>query len=153
MASEIIIIKPDEAAIQAEYSPVVARAEALTVTDQDEHEAASVCLKDLRLARKAVKDRLDPIIGDANRAHKAMTSLRRDLLKPLDVADRIVNGKLDVYEKEQKRIAAEAQRVAEAAARKIEEDRLLEEAIQAETRGDAAEADAILEEPIEAPVV
>lgn len=153
MPSNIVIARPDEAEIRNEYSPVVAQAAELEVASKQQHEGAQVCLRDLRYAKARVKDRLDPIISDAHKAHKGLTKLRGDLLKPIEEADRIVNGKIDTYEEEQNRIADEIRRTNEAAARKLEEERRLMEAIEAEKDGDQAEAEAILAEPIETPTI
>ena len=153
MESNIVIARPDEAEIRNEYSPVVEQAVGLEVCNKPQHESAQICLRVLRSAKNRVKDRLDPIISDAHKAHRGLTKLRGDLLKPLDEADRIVNGKIDTYEEEQARLADEIRRAAEAEARKLEEERRLMEAIEAEKDGDQAEADAILAEPIETPTI
>ena len=153
MESNIVIARPDEAEIRNEYSPVVLQARGLEVSSKWGHEEAQLCLRGLRGAKARVKERLDPIISDAHKAHRGLTKLRGDLLKPLDEADRIVNGKIDTYEEEQARLADEIRRAAEAEARKLEEERRLMEAIEAEKDGDQAEAEAILEEPIETPTI
>lgn len=152
-AAEITIVQPDRAELAAEYSPLVAQAESVTVTCVEEHGAAQSYLADLARAKRRVEERLNPIIKSAHEAHRGLTALRGDLIKPLDAARRVVSSKLDVYEREQRRIADEQRRQAEEAARKAAEERQLQDAIAAEEAGDSAEAEAILDEQVPEPVV
>ncbi len=150
---QFIIQRPHQDAIREEYSPVVARAETLMVTDVIGHEAAGELLLDLRRAKKTVQRKLDPIVKDAHSVHKKLTTLRSELLEPIAVADEIVCGKMDVYEREQQRIADEKAAEAQAEAEALEEDRQLAEAAEAQDAGDIEAAEDIVSRPIEAPIV
>lgn len=168
MASELITIeRPDVAAIKAEYSPLVARANDFAVATVEDHEAGQVYLGQLRAAEKAICDKLDPIVKAAHSAHKMLTTLKNEAIAPLTLARGVIGRKLDAYEAEQRRIAEEKQRAAEAEARRLAEEKALQDAIMAEEAAQAAaeagddeaaeqmqaEAAAILDEPVLAPVV
>lgn len=154
MASEIIVKQPpNEEQLRSNYSPVIARADGIEVLTQDDHEDASLCFKDIHQAKNRVRTEMDPIISDANQVHKKLTSLRKRLLAPLELAGEIIKGKLDVYETEQRRIAEAATKKAEEEALEKEEERRLQEAFEKVEEGDDDEAAAILDEPVEAPVI
>ena len=89
----------------------------------------------------------------AHEAHGAICLAEKTLLRPIIVAKGIVNGKLDTYEREQKRIAEAKQREINERLRKEEEERKINEAIEAEAFGEPEAAAAILEERIEIPTV
>lgn len=152
-AEAIIIESPDRNAIADEYAPLVLRARAIKVTDRAGHESAQKALQGLKQAERKVRERLDPIISDAHKAHRGLTALRNDLLAPITQAVGVVNGECDRYEAVQRRLAEEKRRAEEEKARQAEEERRLMEAIEAEEDGDTAEAEALLEEPVETPVV
>lgn len=99
------ITVPNLKAIHEEFSPVVARAEVLEVAGIEQHEGALMLLKDIRTGRKSIKERIDPIVSQANKLHKSLTGLRKDAIGPLDRAEAITIGKLDLYEKDQKLLA------------------------------------------------
>ena len=151
MSKDIVIIQPNEEAIRQAYWPLVQRAESLSVVDKASHEVASVLLVDIRRAKKIVGDRMDPIIKHVHQGHRGLTTLRKDLLGPLNLADEIITARLNVYEHEQRRIAQEAQAAAQAEAAKLEDERRLMEAIAAEEDGE--DVDAVLDAPIEVPTI
>lgn len=163
----ITIQRPDEAELRAEYAPLVLRAESMTIATKDDHEAAQLYLVDLKRAEKAVGEKLDPIVKQANATHKMLTALRSAALAPIESARGIISRKVSDYERDQARIAAEAQRKAEAEARAREEARrqaeqeaALAAAAEAEAAGDndlacelLDEAEAIEDDPVFVPVV
>ena len=88
MKQESIAI-PDVNAIKAEFSPIVARAEALEIATIEQHEGGLILLKDIRGGRKTIKGRIDPICQQADKLHKMTTGLRKDAIAPLDRAEAI----------------------------------------------------------------
>lgn len=153
MSDQIVITTPDAGTLKAELSPIVARAEQMLVVDRASHEAGQLFLADLRRAEKSVRVRIDPIIDTAHKAHKQLTALRADVLRPIDGARQLVEGKLTAYEREEQRKAAALRLAAEAAARKAAEERALLEAIEAEDAGDIVAAEQIIAEPVVTPIV
>ena len=74
-------------------------------------------------------------------------------LLPIQEFRVIVSAKIGAYEAEERRKAEEAQRRLEAEARKIEEERMLQAAVEADAAGNKEEAEAILQEPVATPVL
>ena len=106
--TDIVIQQPDTEKIKGEFAPVVLQAEALDVYDKHMHGVAQECLLRIRAAEKQVHARIDPIVKQAHGVHKSLTTLRNDLLAPLNEAAHTVNVKLTSYEIQQREIAEEA---------------------------------------------
>lgn len=153
MLTEIVIAQPNADEIRAAHSELVSRADSIEIKTFEDHKCAFVYIVQLAKAKKAVTDKLNPIIGHAHKAYKSLTALRNELVKPIDTARGVTIGKLDEYEAEQNRIAAIEQRKAEEVARKAEEERLIQEALAAEEAGDMELAEEIINEPTMAPIV
>lgn len=151
--SEYRIEKPEAVDIQKAYQPVVSVAQGLSVVDQMSHGLALAQMKQLRSAEKKVRERLDPLIASANAAHKGLTKLRADLLRPIERAVSVLDGRCQEYERnEREKAFAEAARLQEEA-RKGEEERQIMDAIAAEEQGDKATAAAIMDEKPIVPVI
>lgn len=148
---ETSIAVPDLKELQQVAAPIVTRAEALEVATKEQHEGGLLLLKDIKIGRKGIKGKIDPICKQANDLHKSLTGLRGEALKPWDHAEAITTGKLNIYESDQRAIAEQAAAEAEEEARKLEEERRLNEAIEAEAAGE--DPDAILDEPVVAPEI
>lgn len=153
MGSEIRIESPDGDGIKKEYTPLVERVSAIIVRDEPTHRLALEGMRELKSGEKKIRERLDPIIDSAHRAHKGLTKLRADLLGPIDSAYRVLDGRAQDYERaERAKAEARARELAEQA-RKAEEERQLLDAIAAEEAGDTTAANAILAERPTVPVV
>ena len=151
--NEIKLEQPDSDEIKRDYEIVVARCATLAVVDRATHEGALLEMKALRGAEKKVKERLDPIIKSANDAHKGLTKLRADLLRPIEQVFAVVDGRCKTFEATERAKAEAEQRRLQDEARVREEERQLLDAIAAEESGDQAQAAAILEEKPTVPVV
>lgn len=144
-------------------TPEVVKADALTmpqqaqaiakITNHDQYAQAGGLLVRIKELRKRVADVFEPIVKAAHEAHKIATAKRNEANAPLDMAENHLKRLIGDYNAEQERIRQEQQRQAEASARKAEEDRILSEAHAAEAAGDKEEAQAIIEQPVQAPVV
>jgi hypothetical protein len=108
-SKDIVISPPDAEEIRAEYSGLVEMAERLEIHSKSRHKEAMLCLVDLKTAQNAVRDRMDPIIKHAFKTHRGLTSLKNDLLRPIDDAYKIANAKIDNYEQEQEELASAAE--------------------------------------------
>jgi len=151
--SMIHIEKPAPPAIVTELSPLVAAAKAFKVTDVDSNAAALERIKKLRAGEKMIEDYFEPARRAADNAKKEILAARDGLIAPIAEARRIYDNSAGAYEQEERRKAEEEQRRLQEKARKDEEERQLLAAIDAEERGDQAEAKAIMEEPVVTPVV
>lgn len=145
---DIILRQPDTAELEKQAAPMVVKATALAISNRDDHAVAQTVMADNKRYVRRVKEELDPLVDDAHRVHKGLTSLRSRLITPAEDANRIIAGKLDVYETEQKRLEDAERLRLEGLARKDEEDRQLMEAIAAQEAGELDVAAAILEQPV-----
>ena len=152
--NEILYPKPDTNAIKADYAGTVNEAYAIIVADIPTHERAEWLGVALKRHINTVHDKLDPIIGNLNKAHKSMTGLRNDLLDQPESALKEIDRKTAHYTEEQHRIATERERQMQEAARKQEEERKLNEAIALEEEDAPPElVEEVLSEPLNVPIV
>lgn len=149
----IVIQSPDAAPVVSEFAPVVVEAAELVVGTKGEHASALEIIRRLRLAQRKIQELFSQPKTDAFRAHKSICAAESKLLIPYVEAERIVSSKCTGYEREQRRIAEEAERHAREDARRREEELRFQEALEAENAGEAAEAQAILDQPIAVPTV
>jgi len=141
----------------------VVKAEAMTLPERaasigvikshDQYAQAGSLLLAIKTMRKRVADAFGPIVKAAHEAHKVAKGKMTEAEAPLDVAESTVKRLMVDYDREQERLRQEAQREAEAAARKAEEDRMLAEAEALAKGGEGEAADAVLESPVVAPPV
>ncbi len=144
---------PDTREVETESSALVTQANALTIATKEDHGGALAFLKRTATAKAQVVALFREPKAAAHAAHKAITAAESKLLTPLDDARRIVEAKALAYEDAARRAAEEEQRRLAALAQKAEEERLIAEAIAADAAGDAELAEAIVSEPVSAPVV
>jgi len=149
MRDMITIEKPDMTAVVSEYEPLVDQANELVICDMESHAAALEGYKYLKKAIKAIRDHYEPARKSLDTAKKELLASRDKLIAPFERAMQIVNGKVDIYEKEERRKAEEKARVEAEAERKRQEDARIAEAEAAEKAGDDELATEIIERPIE----
>lgn len=151
--SMIQIEKPGPPAIVAELHQVVVAARAFKVSDVETNAIALERVKRLRAGERGIEDHFARSKKAASDAHKEIVAAVNALIAPIAEARRIYDNSAAAYEQEERRKAEEEQRRLQEKARKDEEERQLLAAIDAEERGDQAEAKAIMEEPVVTPVV
>ena len=144
---------PDITPVQAEAHTLLGVAKGLVVHDQQSFDKGGTFLRQLKTLHGQIDVLLDPPIKAAHIAHKAALAAKKLLTDPLKSAEIIAKRKLGDYQAEEQRKAEEERRRREAEARKLEEDRQIAEAVELEEAGDTEAADAVLEEPIVAPVI
>ena len=149
MVDLITIEKPDMSALASEYKPLVDQAKALVVDSVETRVAALEGYKILKTAIKRIKEHYEPTRKALDTAKKEILLARDKMIAPFEEAMKIVNGKVDVYEQEERRKADEAARIKVETERKRQEDQRLAEAEAAEKAGDADLAAEIIERPIE----
>lgn len=144
---------PNREELAREHSGLCTRALAFKIENPTDHEDAQVFFRDLKAAEKRVDERLRPIIDNAHKAHKGLTTFFAEVVAPIREAYRAIESKCIAFEDAQRRKAAEAERIAQENARKAEEERLLREAVAADEAGDKKGAAEILEAPVEVPTI
>jgi hypothetical protein len=144
--------------------PLVEAAAELKISDAASYQAADFLLKRVRIAKRAIEEKLNPIIEPIYQGLQSLYKLRKELTDPLEKADADIREGMSVWQMaESRRIAAEA------AARREEEDRLRREAEEKQRKIDQAKsesarkllakqalvleskADAVAAVPVEAP--
>lgn len=152
--TSIVIARPDHAGVKAASTSLADRARAVAViSNTDEHAHACELLKSVAACKAEVERKFAEPKKLAHDAHKSIVALEKELLVPLDTARMNLSRVIGAYEETERRRAVEAQRVLEAEARRQEEERQIQDAIELEESGDAAGAAAVLEEPVQVPVL
>ena len=141
--------------VRAEAMDWPTKARALVVSDAPSYTGAAALLQGIKALRKQIADVFDPHITRAHQAHKALVKEKADAEAPLTEAETTIKGRLKTYDDAQEKIRAEAQRVADAAALKVEQDKVLAQAaameIEAAATGDTqlqADAEALISQPV-----
>ena len=129
------------------------RARATTISSDAEFIAGADLLGEIKSLRDEIDATFDPIVSAAHAAHKEALRQKARHDAPLAEAERIIKGSLSSYRSEQERKRALEAAALRDAARKLEEERIIAEALEAERDGDAEAAAEIISAPIAQPVV
>lgn len=121
--------------VAAKVDPWPDKARALTVEDQDSYDFANNTLSVIRDLEKEVGETFDPICAAAHKAHKEATAGRAKHLKPLEDAKAIIAGKIRDFEREQKRLAAERQRLIDEEAKRLRDEETARQIAEAQAAG------------------
>jgi len=129
------------------------QAKSIIIQSNDDYVRAGEILLTIKGLRKEINSFFDPICTKAFEAHKEAVAQKKRADAPLVEAEGIIKPRIAAWNAEQERIRkAEEDRLREEA-RKQEEERRLEDAILAEQSGNKEEAAAIMDTPVQAPVV
>lgn len=148
---QLSVVEKPEAAEKA--LTLYEQAKALSIQTSGDYFFAGQFLLSLKEQRKEIVTFFKPLKQKADEAKKAILDREKESLKPLDDAESIISPAMMSWKREEDRKAEEEARRLQEEARKREEERKLAEALQAEQEGDKEAAQAIIEEPIEAPVI
>lgn len=153
---------PETTEVETKALSLVEQAGMVKIADPKSYEVAGFLWKTIGEVMKEVSDTFDPLIEAAHQNHKLALEKKAKFYAPLDKAKRDVKGLMSNYEQEMERIRLAEQRRLEEIARKAEEDRRIQEAIEVEaearangaTAQEAAQAaEAIIDEPVYTPPV
>lgn len=132
----------------------------LPIRSPQDYVAVAEALQQVKSFEKRVLEFFNPLKEKAHATWKALTDKERDTLAPARAWEGECKAGLAAWDTEQERIRQEEQRRLEAEARRQEEARRLEEAAALEAEGIAeadesklAEAQALIDAPVETPVV
>lgn len=158
MEADALVVIDDAPAKEALTWPE--KANSLVVVTNEVYAVAVDMLKGIKGLRQLIAETFDPHVQRAYQAHKALVAEKAKAEAPLTEAEVVIKRKMVAYSTEQERIRREAEEKARQEALKAEEDRRLAEASAlaelAAATGDesyAAEAEALIQTPIEAPAV
>ena len=113
------------------------QARSLVVFDDTTYQQAGGFLLRIKTVRKELDATFDPVIAKAHATHKEAVQQKKRHEEPLILAESVVKGRMAEYHTQQARLKAEEQRKAQEAA-------TLQEAVDAEARGDTLAADQAL---------
>lgn len=136
----VAVVNAEENKLEKEVSLIEQRAAAVIVATAEDFEDAGAFLKQIKQAQKQVKDYWEPLYVSAKRSYDEVRAHRKEMIDPLDKAEKIVKAKVNEYSAEQER----KRREQEEAMRRLaqdEVDRRLSEAAEAEANGDAIGAE------------
>lgn len=132
----LVLDTPDETSLENEVGVFGERVNAVVVKDQTSYEAAAELVKEVKRIQKQVTEYWEPLRINAKAAYDAVLTRKKEMLTPLDKAEKALKKKMGDYatEVERRRKAAEEaiRRAAEA-----EIVKKLDEAADAEASGDA----------------
>lgn len=147
------ITLPDTTAIEASSHSLLEVAKALVVSNSEqEQRAAGMIVSAKRYIKEAV-DAFTPAKSAANTAHKEICALENGLSNPFKQVIAVLQPKLLDYQQEQERQRQAKEAELREAARRQEEERRLQQAMEAERQGKTAAVEELLAMPIEAPPV
>lgn len=154
-----LLAPADKAEIEQQTSALVEYANALVVDSEVKYTEAAHFSVECARTVKGIKERLDPICEATDKAHKAATKLRGDLLAVPMMARSLVDQKVTAWHHQQAELRAAAERkLREEQQKKADEERLAL-AEKAEAIGDVETRDVLLDKlgapsprPLSAPV-
>ncbi len=133
VAAEEEVEKPQsQEIVEKEASGLVPVALSIKVVDAESYALANDVRSKIKSARKAWSGIMGPICDAAHKTWKTATGKRGEVDDPMAEAEKHLNGEMASHEQRERDIAAQRQRDAETAQRKLEEDRRLGEAARLE---------------------
>jgi len=147
------IEKPGPPLIVQQMVELVETAKDYAVIDIQSNTAALERIKTLRSAEAQIREYFEPSRKAADRVKREILATRDGFIGPIAEARALYDAAAVEYEEHEREIAERQRRDLEEQARKAEEEKQIQDAIEAEARGDAAEADAIMEEKPQAVAV
>lgn len=152
-STPITISTPTTGHLAQPHQSLMQEARDLSVTDAESHGRGLEIIKRAQLAHRAVEDLFREPKAAAHKAHNFLTEMEKALLSAPDSAKAEAMTKVTEYEEVERRRAEEEARRKEEEARKAEEERLIADAQAAERDGRPEDAEAILSEPVSAPII
>ena len=139
---------------------VLEQAKALVITTPEQYIVGADLLKAIKATQAEIVETFEKPKRLAHEAHKAVIAAEKKHLEPAQQAERFIKDKLNAYDDEQARIAAEQTRLAQEQANREAQERQLAEAIAleeaAKETGDETlreEAEVVFAAPVVAPTV
>ena len=129
-----------EQAMSKEVTAIEARANSVTVANDVDYQKAAGWLENIKSQQKKVKEFFEPMRKAAKETYDSVLGRKKEMLDPLDNAERIIKNKMAAYHDEQERIRQEKEEELRRLAQE-EADRAFEEAVTAESCGDHVAAE------------
>lgn len=125
----------DELNLKSSADHALEQAKTMVVKSQNDYEMAGNVRKDIKAMVKSIQSYWSPKKQQADQLHKSLVQAEKDMVTPLESADKLIDTSMTAYRKEIERQRYEAEQArlkAESEARKAAEDaqRLLNEAMR-----------------------
>jgi len=162
MSEPALKLVPETEEVGVKALSIVDQSKAIKIVDSETYLKAGSILTTIKEMIKEVEDTFTPICDAAFKAHRKAVEKRDGFLNPLKDAMKGVKGAMNNYDIEIERARIAEQKRLEDIARKEEEERRIQEAIEAEAEAKrngataqeaAQEAEAIISEEIYIPPV
>ena len=153
LSTPIVIETPDVSVERNDASLMLQIAQAIAITTDAGYLSAGEDVKEIARRERIIEAKMDPLCDLTNRAHKGMTGLRAELLAPLKQAREIISRKLWTWEKEREKLRQAEQARLEREARERATDSQIAKAAALDSAGHHEAAEAVLNRPVQAPVV
>jgi hypothetical protein len=134
--AEIVPMRPPAAPEwEEQVSTLAAEARALQIVDQQTYQIAGERLKGIVKLHDRITEHHEPLRKSTHKAWQDAIAAEKKLLNPVIEAEDIYRDKINIWDREQKRLEAEARARAEAEARRLAEEQREAEIEQAESEG------------------
>lgn len=140
MPEKILVLNATEQELDREVSAVEYQAQSVIISNDDDYEKAGSATSDVKKMQKKVEEYWEPMRVSAKKTYDDVLAHKKEMLDPLKKAERILKGKMSDYILEQERKRKEQEKAMRRLA-EAESDRKLQEAIDAQNRGDEAAAE------------
>ena len=147
------IIEPDDEQLGRDAGSIVEAAKRHEIVSGESFQKAGDLLKGIVYLLQEVDKTFDESIASAYKAHRDIIKAKKKHATPLAQARDFLRGRIGQYEDDQEQARLQKERELQQKAQKREEQIALEEAAVLEAEGHSEEAQKMIEEPIEAPVV
>ena len=97
----VTVMNAEESKLGKEVSLIEQRAEAVVVASGADFEDAGLFLKQIKQAQKQVKDYWEPLRVSAKKSYDEVLNHRKEMIEPLEKAEKIVKTKVNEYSAEQ----------------------------------------------------
>ena len=135
----------DEIDLKNGVENIESQVEELTVLNEQQYSEAGEFGRQIKKQIANVKDFFTPLKKSANDAHKQICKREKEMLAPLQKAEKMLQKSMNEYAMKKAEIARKIEEEAKIAAQK-EVDKKLQEAVVAESNGDNETADLIVSE-------
>jgi hypothetical protein len=151
MESTAVPSPPDPTPLKAQGLAVIERAQAITITTNEEFEVAGAELRRVASLKRAIEDAFAPAKKAAYDAHKKITALEAALLEYPKTAEALIKQAISRFDMEQARIRRIREAEAQAEAKRRQDAAAMEEAEALQAAGDQRGAEQVIEEAAAAP--
>ncbi len=132
---EIMNVNKQEQELDKQVTALEAKANAITILNDEDFLVATEAVKKVKSAQKMVKDYWEPMRKSTYEAYTAVNAHKKQMLDPLEKAEKTIKGKMSAYQMEQERKRREEEERIKALAM-AEMEKKIAEAAEAEADGD-----------------